>query len=182
MKTILNLTDSDFIEIAKLIDNNFIGSNKIEITKTRDSVRIFAYTQGIQCISCEIKIAINYRKNLIHSIFTQDKENNLFPYRKIYPETVLKIEKYLMENDFNLEFHPVFFREIDYSKIVDYVFKNCTAEKNNSTNEYLVELKFSETEKISINQHYHPDIAKNTIANILICNPYYKKLIIEKLK
>jgi hypothetical protein len=101
MKALYDLTDADFIEMAKLIDNEFRGNKKIDVSKAGGTIRVIGHTDGGQCINCDVKFIIKEGLKLT-GVYTQnDDEHSPGAYRMVYPPTLKKIIDYLKEKDFD---------------------------------------------------------------------------------
>lgn len=101
MKPLHSLEKENFIAIAKLIDNNFIGNPKIIVdTVETGVVRVIGHTEGGQCISCDVKIDVSGNK--LNAIFIQNEDPEINgAYRHVYPPTIKRVIDYLKENDFD---------------------------------------------------------------------------------
>ena len=100
MKGLHELENENFIAIAKLIDNNFIGNKKIVVGAMRKSiVYVTGHTEGGQCINCQIKIDIQYNK--LNGVFTQNEDTESpGAFRHVMPPTLKKVIDYLKANNF----------------------------------------------------------------------------------
>ncbi len=84
------LTDNDFIDMAMIVDNNFIGNNHIKISNKSNLVRVYGYTKGGQCCNCDVKFIL--KDNFIESILTQNEDTETEgAYRSITNETFNKM-------------------------------------------------------------------------------------------
>jgi len=101
MKKLSELKDENFIAIAKLIDNNFIGNSKIIVHPMKMGiVKVTGHTDGGQCINCDVKIDIYMNK--LNGVFIQnDDPESEGAYRDVYPPTLKKVIYYLKENEFD---------------------------------------------------------------------------------
>lgn len=103
MKKLSELKEENFIAIAKLIDNNFIGNAKIVVHPMKMGiVRVTGHTEGKQCINCDVKIDIYMNK--LNGVLIADEEPDTPAYRHVYPPTLKRVIDYLKANDF--EFCP----------------------------------------------------------------------------
>lgn len=102
MKHLNQLKDENFIAIAKLIDNEFIGNKKIIIHPMKNGIiKVTGHTYGGQCINCEVLIDIYMNK--LNGVFTQNDDlgsNGAF--RHVYPPTLKRVIDYLRTNDFDI--------------------------------------------------------------------------------
>ena len=101
MKGLHYLENENFIAIAKLIDNNFIGNTKIVVGAMRRSiVYVTGHTYGGQCINCQIKIDIENGK--LNGVYTQNEDaESEGAFRMVCPPTLKKVIDYLKANDFD---------------------------------------------------------------------------------
>jgi len=101
MKKLSELTDENYIAIAKIIDNNFIGNKNITVyPRKMGQVKINGYTEGGQCISCQVLIDIYMNK--LRGVFTQNDNPYLVGnFRHVLPPTLKKVIDYLKDNDFD---------------------------------------------------------------------------------
>lgn len=102
MKKLSELKDDNFIAIAKLIDNNFIGNSKIVVHPMKMGVvRVTGYTEGKQCINCDVKIDIYMNK--LKGVYTHNENpESEDAYRTVYPSTLKRVVDYLTENNYEL--------------------------------------------------------------------------------
>lgn len=101
MKGLHYLENENFIAIAKLIDNNFIGNKKIVVgAMRRGIVYVTGHTDGGQSINCQIKIDIENGK--LNAVYTQNEDAETpAAFRHVYPPTLKKVIDYLKVNDFD---------------------------------------------------------------------------------
>jgi len=101
MKELHYLENENFIAIAKLIDNDFIGNKKIIVGAMRKGiVYVTGHTNGGQCINCHIKIDIENMK--LNGVYTQNEDNETAgAFRMVCPPILKKVIDYLKENDFD---------------------------------------------------------------------------------
>ena len=87
----MELTDNDFIAMAKIVDNNFIDNNHIKIYRKPQKVRVFGHTKGGQCCNCAVKFIL--KDNSIESILTQNEDEDIEgAYRHVTNYTLNKIK------------------------------------------------------------------------------------------
>lgn len=96
MKKLFELTRHDFVNIAKMIDNNFINNKKISINMNKGLIKVIGHTEGGQCINCEVQIIIDYQNNILKEVLIDDEDG----LRPVHEKTLSKVESYLKENNF----------------------------------------------------------------------------------
>ena len=101
MKQLSDLKNENFIAIAKLIDNNFIGNAKIIVYPMKMGVvRVIGHSSGKQCINCDVKI--DTYMNKLKGVFTQNDDPEIEgAYRLVYPPTLNRVTEYLKLNNFD---------------------------------------------------------------------------------
>lgn len=101
MKGLHELKEENFIAIAKIIDNEFIGNKKvIVVAMNKGCVYVTGHTEGGQCINCQIKLDIQYGR--LNGVYTQNEDvETAGAFRHVYPPTLKRVIDYLKENKFN---------------------------------------------------------------------------------
>lgn len=100
MKGMHELKEANYIAIAKLIDNNFIGNRCIVHPMKMGIVNIVGHTEGGQCINCDVKVDIYMNK--LRGVFTHNDDPDIEgAYRHVCPPTLKKVVDYLKANDFD---------------------------------------------------------------------------------
>jgi len=100
MRRLFQLTEDDFIAMAKLIDNNFTGNAKICVTTKVGVTRVFGHTDGKQCINCDVEFKIKNGVEFIGAYIQDVSEDSISPYREVMPVTLKKIIHYLQCNKY----------------------------------------------------------------------------------
>ncbi len=101
MKKLSELKEKNFVEIAKLIDNNFVCNAKIIVEPMKMGVvRVIGHTEVKQCINCDVKIDIYMNK--LNGVFIQNEDPEIYgAYRGVYPPTLKRVIDYLKANDYD---------------------------------------------------------------------------------
>lgn len=101
MKALHQLTTDDFIEMAKLIDNEFKGNAKIIVHPIKKGiVRVTGHTQGKQCINCDVMFDIH--KDKLNGVFNQNNDPDRGgAFYHVYPPTLKRVIDYLEANEFD---------------------------------------------------------------------------------
>lgn len=105
MKALHQLKNENFIEMARLIDNNFAGNKKIFVHSMKlGIVKVTGFTEGGQCINCEVKFDIYMDK--LKGVFIQNEDTETpGAFRHVHPPTLKRVIDYLKANDF--DFSPL---------------------------------------------------------------------------
>lgn len=99
MKELNELKNVNFIEMARLIDNNFAGNKKIIVHPMKlGIVKVTGHTDGGQCINCEVKFDVYMNK--LNGVFTQNESETAGAFRNVYPSTLKRVIDYLRANNF----------------------------------------------------------------------------------
>jgi len=100
MKQLTKLTEQDFIKMAKIIDNNFVGNQKIIVEPMKlGVVRVIGHADGGQCINCDVKFDVHM--NNLNRVETQNEDPDVDgAYRKVTEYTLKRIKDYLNSNGF----------------------------------------------------------------------------------
>ena len=100
IKQLSQLKNEDFIAMAKLIDNNFIGNKRVIVFPMKMGiVRVVGHTDGGQCVNCDVKIDVYMNK--LNGVFIHNDDPEFDgAYRGVYPPTLKKVIDYLKVNDF----------------------------------------------------------------------------------
>jgi len=101
MKGLYELSDDNYIAMAKLIDNNFVGNRKIQVCPiNRGVVRVKGHTDGGQCVNCDVKFNVSGWK--LNGVYTQNEDDEMGgSYRHVMPPTLKKVIDYLKKKDFD---------------------------------------------------------------------------------
>ena len=102
MEELSKLTSEHFIEIAKIIDNNFIGNPAIVVYPMKMGVvRVIGHARGKQCINCDVKIDIYMNK--LNAVLIQNEDTETEgAYRNVTKYTFKRVVDYLYSNGFDL--------------------------------------------------------------------------------
>lgn len=100
MKMLEMLTRDQFISIAKLVDNNFIGNSKILVRPMKlGVVSVVGHTEGGQCVNAEVKVDIFFNK--LRGVYIMDSDSEIL-YRHVYSETFLRVIDFLQKEGFSI--------------------------------------------------------------------------------
>lgn len=100
-KPLSQLTSDDYISMAKIIDNNFIGNAKIIISPRKMGViTVTGHTEGKQCINCEVKI--DTYMNKLNGVYIQNDDESIEgAFRKVTQPTLERIKAYLISKNYH---------------------------------------------------------------------------------
>jgi len=99
MKNLSELKDDNFIAMAKLIDNRFIGNKKVVVHPMKAGmIKVTGYAEGGQCINCEVKFDIYM--NELNGVYIQNEEPDGDSFRGVYPQILKRVGDYLTDNNF----------------------------------------------------------------------------------
>ena len=97
-KQLVFITDEQIIDIAKIIDNDFVGNARIDIEKSKYIGKIYVtgHSDGKQCVNCQVRIT---RPNW--ECFTYVEISDQYGWRSIMPQTIFKIQDYMKNEGFH---------------------------------------------------------------------------------
>lgn len=91
------LQEQDYLSIAQIIDNNFVGNSKIIIHEPiRGVVRVTGHAVGKQCINCDIKI--DRFNDELNSVYICDEDG----WRQVTQTTLTKVGNYLKGKNYQI--------------------------------------------------------------------------------